>query len=85
MDAIFTIWAINQGAVELNPIMNFFLEYNNYLFIVIKIMLIASASFLLYKANKYNWVQKKVFKITIGATILFASIVIYELIILGTV
>jgi hypothetical protein len=83
IDATLTLYSIQSGlAVEINPIMNFALSLGPKWFLIIKTLLIAGASIILYK---YIEIVPRARYIPLGGCFLFGFIVIYEIFMLTIV
>ena len=85
-DAIFTLRLVSLGAKEINPVMDFFLQFGPFPFLISKYLLTGSCLiwFLVHK-NFTIWRGRiKVKTILIGVLILYLILIIYELILLFT-
>jgi hypothetical protein len=81
LDAILTMYLISLGAIEVNPIMAYFLEYGPLKFFGVKYFL-TCASIVLLLLNKNVYLFKHRIRteiVFIGVVILFASVVLWEL------
>ena len=81
LDAIFTMYLISLGAIEVNPIMAYFLEYGPLKFFGVKYFLTcASIVFLLLNKNVYLFNHKIRTEIVfIVVVIIFALVILWEL------
>ncbi len=74
LDLWLTSQALQMGAIEANPVLNFFLQYDFWAFAVAK-MLIAVGVLGIYQALREH---KKVLYVFSGGNLLIGSVVIYE-------
>ena len=81
LDAIFTMYLISLGAIEVNPIMAYFLEYGPLKFFGVKYFLTcASIVFLLLNKKVYLFKNKiRTEVVFIVVVILFALVILWEL------
>lgn len=80
IDALFTILIVSNGGVEINPVMNFFININVFLFIVVKMVLtVGGVMFLVaYQHVKlFNIISSKHVLLTISA--IYIILIIHEL------
>jgi hypothetical protein len=81
IDALLTLYLVDHGAVELNPLMAFYLNSDPLIFMSIKYLLTSASVFILLmcghvSARKINITINSLFPVVIAA---FASIVVWQL------
>lgn len=76
-DALFTYIAVRAGMVmEINPFMNYLIDYNPNLFLIFKLLIVPALLYLVWK-NKYRLISAA---ITIGIIFVgYLLLVVYEL------
>ncbi len=86
IDAFLTLFLLSRGAVELNPVMAYFLEINAMTFVVVKYSLTALSVFtvilLHYSVIQYFRVPARY--LLNGFACLFALVVVWELFLIST-
>jgi hypothetical protein len=74
LDLMFTLWALDHGAVEANPLMRTLLDGHPIAAVFVKIGLVAGVSVVVFLMRRY----RLMLKVAILALVLFALIVIYH-------
>jgi hypothetical protein len=75
LDLVFTLNALQNGAVEGNPLMKALLDWNPSLAAGVKVGVIAALSLLIWKLRRY----RLILQVAVFALVIFAAIVIYHL------
>ena len=74
LDFVFTMWALEQGAIEANPVMAALLSSDPVVAATVKILIVAAVSLLIYLLRRY----RLMLKVALFSTGLFAAIVLYH-------
>ncbi|MFQ5641927.1 MAG: DUF5658 family protein [bacterium] len=81
MDAFFTLRLVNMGGKELNPVMDFFLQFGPFPFLLVKYLLTVSCLvlFLVHKNRKVFWARISVKRLMLSALVIYMILIFYEL------
>ena len=80
IDAVATLDAIANGAIEVNPFMRYFLEIGTMEFFVAKMLLVAGGCAILYAARNSTWCVPSL----VALNFFYAAVCLYHLILLGS-
>jgi hypothetical protein len=75
LDLAFTMWALQQGAVEANPVMAALLSDDPAIAAVVKILIVAAVSLVIYLLRRY----RLMLKVALFSVALFGAIVLYHI------
>lgn len=81
LDAYLTLWLTGRGAIEINPVMAYYLDLGPSVFLVTKYLMTAAAATI---AVMLNYAAIRIFKVRIGQLLkafacCFAMVVVWEL------
>jgi hypothetical protein len=74
LDLAFTLWALDHGATEANPLMRVLLDGHPVAAVFVKVGLVAGVSVIVYLMRRY----RLMLQVAVLAVALFAAIVIYH-------
>lgn len=75
LDLAFTMWALQQGAVEANPVMAALLSDDPAIAAAVKILIVAVVSLVIYLLRRY----RLMLKVALFSVALFGAIVLYHI------
>ena len=81
MDAVFTLKLVSLGGKELNPIMDFFLQFGPFPFLLVKFFFLLSCLmvFLVHKNRNVFWDRVSVKALLLSALGIYVVLILYEL------